>query len=169
MCTYVYICYVIYVGKSSLLRALAGLWRVGSGTIYATWYETSRNGRNSDLSGNNNNNMKFQQVFFLPQKPYNIIGSLRQQIKYPVICPHEYTNDTITPSHIHTITHTQTYNTDNSSNNSTVAGVGDREENYHLIEVRVLYTYIYLTLNVLYINRLCHPLLYKMNLCMCCI
>ena len=68
--------YVMYVGKSSLLRALAGLWRVGSGTVYATWYETSRNGRNSDLSGNNNNNMKFQQVFFLPQKPYNIIGSI---------------------------------------------------------------------------------------------
>ena len=68
VCTYV--CYVS--GKSSLLRALAGLWRVGSGTIYATWYEISRNGHNSDLSGNNN--MKFQQVFFLPQKPYNIIG-----------------------------------------------------------------------------------------------
>ena len=162
MCTYVYICYVIYVGKSSLLRALAGLWRVGSGTIYATWYETSRNGRNSDLSGNNN--MKFQQVFFLPQKPYNIIGSIRQQIKYPVICPHECTNETNnTRSH----THAHTYTSDNSSNNSTIAGVGDREENYHLIEVRGLY--IYLTLNVLYINRLCHPLLYIMNLCICCI
>ena len=141
MCIYtrVYV-YVIYVGKSTLLRALAGLWRVGSGTIYATWYETSRNGHNSDLSGNNNN-MKFQQVFFLPQKPYNIIGSIRQQIKYPVICPHEFTNDN---NDTHIPNHTHMHTTDNSSNNSTIAGEGDREENYHLIEVRVLYIYIVL-------------------------
>ena len=63
-----------------------------------------------------------------------IIGSIRQQIKYPVICPHEYTNETN-----NTRSHTHAHTSDNSSNNSTIAGEGDREENYHLIEVRGLY------------------------------
>jgi putative ATP-binding cassette transporter len=51
-------------GKSSLLRALAGLWRAGSGTI---------------------NIPPIEEVMFLPQKPYMIIGSLREQITYPQI------------------------------------------------------------------------------------
>uniref|UniRef100_A0A7S1XIQ2 Probable ATP-dependent transporter ycf16 n=1 Tax=Erythrolobus australicus TaxID=1077150 RepID=A0A7S1XIQ2_9RHOD len=49
-------------GKSSLLRALAGLWRSGSGTI-----------RISPLAG----------AFFLPQRPYCTLGSLREQLTYP--------------------------------------------------------------------------------------
>ncbi len=49
-------------GKSSLLRAIAGLWRRGAGTI-----------RRPDLS----------QMLFLPQRPYMIWGSLRQQLLYP--------------------------------------------------------------------------------------
>ncbi len=49
-------------GKSSLLRAIAGLWRKGSGTI-----------RRPEL----------EQMLFLPQRPYMIWGSLRQQLAYP--------------------------------------------------------------------------------------
>lgn len=49
-------------GKSSLLRAIAGLWRAGSGTI-------------SRPAG--------QQMLFLPQKPYMISGTLRDQLLYP--------------------------------------------------------------------------------------
>ncbi|MDB9529361.1 ABC transporter ATP-binding protein/permease [Oscillatoria sp. CS-180] len=50
------------VGKSSLLRAIAGLWQIGSGTITAP--------TPSDM-------------MFLPQRPYLIQGSLRQQLLYP--------------------------------------------------------------------------------------
>jgi putative ATP-binding cassette transporter len=50
------------VGKSSLLRAIAGLWNKGSGNIV-------RPSSNSML--------------FLPQKPYMILGTLRQQLLYP--------------------------------------------------------------------------------------
>jgi vitamin B12/bleomycin/antimicrobial peptide transport system ATP-binding/permease protein len=49
-------------GKSSLLRAIAGLWDSGSGTIYRP-----------DLS----------EIMFLPQKPYMILGTLRSQLIYP--------------------------------------------------------------------------------------
>ena len=49
-------------GKSSLLRAIAGLWQSGSGTIYRP-----------DLDD----------ILFLPQKPYMILGSLRDQLLYP--------------------------------------------------------------------------------------
>ncbi|MBN3733351.1 ATP-binding cassette domain-containing protein [Burkholderia sp. Tr-20390] len=50
------------VGKSSLLRAVAGLWRTGSGTITMP---------------------PPQDVLFLPQRPYMLLGSLREQILYP--------------------------------------------------------------------------------------
>ncbi|MEL7511666.1 MAG: ATP-binding cassette domain-containing protein, partial [Cyanobacteria bacterium J06554_3] len=49
-------------GKSSLMRAIAGLWTSGSGTI-----------ERPDLS----------KLLFLPQKPYMVLGDLRQQLKYP--------------------------------------------------------------------------------------
>jgi len=49
-------------GKSSLLRAVAGLWRAGSGRIHYP-----------DL----------EQMLFLPQRPYMILGSLRHQLLYP--------------------------------------------------------------------------------------
>ncbi len=49
-------------GKSSLLRALAGLWRTGSGTVRT---------------------LPAEQVFFLPQRPYMQLGTLRSQILYP--------------------------------------------------------------------------------------
>jgi putative ATP-binding cassette transporter len=49
-------------GKSSLLRAIAGLWTAGKGTI-------ERPG--------------IDQVFFLPQRPYMVLGTLRDQLLYP--------------------------------------------------------------------------------------
>jgi putative ATP-binding cassette transporter len=49
-------------GKSSLLRAVAGLWRAGSGVIL-----------HPDLD----------HMLFLPQRPYMILGSLRHQLLYP--------------------------------------------------------------------------------------
>ena len=68
-------------GKSSLLRAISGLWELGSGTV--TWnssllsYGDSLRDKSEAPDG----------VFFLPQKPYNLLGSLRQQIAYPDIFP----------------------------------------------------------------------------------
>ena len=50
-------------GKTSLLRALAGLWRDGEG-------EVAFAGGDGD-------------VFFVPQKPYLVLGSLRAQLLYP--------------------------------------------------------------------------------------
>jgi len=49
-------------GKTSLLRAIVGLWNSGTGTIV----------RPSD-----------EQILFLPQRPYMILGSLRSQLLYP--------------------------------------------------------------------------------------
>jgi putative ATP-binding cassette transporter len=49
-------------GKSSLLRAIAGLWRRGSGIIQGPLQSDS---------------------FFLPQKPYMPLGSLREQLHFP--------------------------------------------------------------------------------------
>jgi vitamin B12/bleomycin/antimicrobial peptide transport system ATP-binding/permease protein len=49
-------------GKTSLMRAVAGLWSFGHGRIE----------RPSSA-----------QIMFLPQKPYFILGSLRHQIQYP--------------------------------------------------------------------------------------
>lgn len=49
-------------GKSSLLRAIAGLWNSGNGTIYRPDAEA---------------------ILFLPQKPYMILGTLREQLLYP--------------------------------------------------------------------------------------
>ena len=49
-------------GKSSILRAIAGLWNSGKGAIYRP---------------------KLNKILFLPQKPYMVLGSLRQQLLYP--------------------------------------------------------------------------------------
>jgi putative ATP-binding cassette transporter len=49
-------------GKSSLLRLLAGLWNSGSGWV-----------RRPPL----------EQMAFLPQRPYMLLGSLREQLAYP--------------------------------------------------------------------------------------
>jgi len=49
-------------GKSSLLRAIAGLWKAGSGRLVRP---------------------PLAEMLFLPQRPYIILGSLRQQLLYP--------------------------------------------------------------------------------------
>ena len=49
-------------GKSSLLRAIAGLWRSGSGKIIRPGPE---------------------ELLFLPQQPYMLLGTLRSQLLYP--------------------------------------------------------------------------------------
>ena len=54
------------VGKSSLLRAIAGLWQQGTGTIHRP---------------------ALAAMFFLPQRPYMLLGSLRAQLLYPAL-PH---------------------------------------------------------------------------------
>lgn len=50
------------VGKSSLLRAIAGLWTQGSGAILRP---------------------NLREIFFLPQRPYMLLGSLQDQLLYP--------------------------------------------------------------------------------------
>jgi vitamin B12/bleomycin/antimicrobial peptide transport system ATP-binding/permease protein len=50
------------VGKSSLLRAIAGLWTQGEGVVKRP---------------------RLSEIFFLPQKPYMLLGSLRDQLLYP--------------------------------------------------------------------------------------
>jgi vitamin B12/bleomycin/antimicrobial peptide transport system ATP-binding/permease protein len=49
-------------GKSSLLRAIAGFWDGGSGTIVRP---------------------PLDQILFLPQRPYMVLGTLRDQLLYP--------------------------------------------------------------------------------------
>ena len=49
-------------GKSSLLRAIAGLWNSGTGSI---------------------SRPELDDMLFLPQKPYMILGTLRNQLLYP--------------------------------------------------------------------------------------
>jgi putative ATP-binding cassette transporter len=51
-------------GKSSLLRAIAGLWRTGSGVIH---------------------HPPLEDFFFLPQQPYLQTGTLRSQLIYPSV------------------------------------------------------------------------------------
>eukprot|EP00041_Stephanoeca_diplocostata_P038057 m.1473600 g.1473600 ORF g.1473600 m.1473600 type:complete len:308 (-) comp25152_c1_seq19:3591-4514(-) len=59
-------------GKSSLFRVLGGLWPVRSGRLHRPL------ARPTDPAGS------ISTVFMVPQRPYNAIGSLAQQITYPV-------------------------------------------------------------------------------------
>lgn len=56
-------------GKSSLFRALGGLWKVPKGTIYRPASEDGT--------------VRPSDVFLVPQKPYSSIGSLADQLTYP--------------------------------------------------------------------------------------
>jgi ATP-binding cassette subfamily D (ALD) protein 3 len=57
-------------GKSSIFRCLAGLWKIPTGEITKPMSKANK----SSLSGD---------VFYLPQKPYNVIGTLIDQLTYP--------------------------------------------------------------------------------------
>ncbi|GAX72920.1 hypothetical protein CEUSTIGMA_g375.t1 [Chlamydomonas eustigma] len=50
-------------GKTSIMRALAGLWKSGSGQVALHVPE--------------------QDIMFLPQRPYMVVGTLRDQLLYP--------------------------------------------------------------------------------------
>ncbi|MBA4395427.1 MAG: ABC transporter ATP-binding protein, partial [Desulfobacca sp.] len=63
-------------GKSSLLRAIAGLWTQGAGVI---------------------DRPPLKDIFFLPQKPYMFLGSLREQLLYP------YSQDQISNEALRTV------------------------------------------------------------------
>ena len=105
-------------GKSSFIRAISGLWRVGYGGV--TWYSTIENIPTvpsiTSMKSDENENIPVlkegasgniiaknipqesapKDVFFLPQKPYNLLGSLRDQIMYPSIeIPANVTSGTI--------------------------------------------------------------------------
>eukprot|EP01031_Cornospumella_fuschlensis_P031612 gene31612-38204_t len=70
-------------GKSSLVRAIAGLWQVGYGSI--SW-DSSLCSDQDELSQSGDSVPSApKKVFFLPQKPYNLLGDLRQQIMYPQV------------------------------------------------------------------------------------
>merc|ERR1719329_174095 len=56
-------------GKSSIFRCLGGLWSVPSGTISKPGVPGT-----TGLHGT---------IFYLPQKPYNVFGTLRDQLTYP--------------------------------------------------------------------------------------
>ncbi len=64
-------------GKSSLLRIIGGLWAFDSGTI-------SR----PQLVGRGG-------IFFVPQRPYITLGTLRQQIVYPHTVEQQMETDTV--------------------------------------------------------------------------
>lgn len=55
-------------GKSSLFRVLGGLWPLVSGHI-------AKPGVSSDLN---------KEIFYVPQRPYTAVGTLRDQLIYPL-------------------------------------------------------------------------------------
>jgi len=57
-------------GKTSLLRAISGLWTTGSGKIYCP-----------------------KDTLFVPQSPYMIIGTLRAQLLYPHLSSEEVSDE----------------------------------------------------------------------------
>lgn len=63
-------------GKSSLLRAIAGLWNAGTGRLVRP---------------------PLEDVLFLPQRPYIILGTLREQLLYP------HTNREISNSEVESV------------------------------------------------------------------
>ena len=83
-------------GKTSLLRALAGLWTSGNGDIIYH-VRGSMQLQNSNVSSDEPYDMKLEGeevlqnskqrrdngIFFVPQRPYMVLGTLRQQLLYP--------------------------------------------------------------------------------------
>ncbi|KAM1422220.1 hypothetical protein ACFX13_004458 [Malus domestica] len=85
-------------GKTSLLRAMCGLWSTGKGKIifYVKDVEDNQPSISSGVvvleidTGSDKygelgrpSNRNYEGIFFLPQKPYMVLGTLRQQLLYP--------------------------------------------------------------------------------------
>lgn len=84
-------------GKTSLLRAMAGLWKTGTGKV--TYYvkggvdpeqsicsdvDTPVIKTSNDTYDDRGKSIsRKSSIFFLPQKPYMVLGTLRQQLLYP--------------------------------------------------------------------------------------
>lgn len=62
-------------GKSSLFRVLGGLWPLVSGCI-------AKPGVGSYLN---------KEIFYVPQRPYTAVGTLRDQLIYPLTAVQEST------------------------------------------------------------------------------
>ena len=66
-------------GKTSLFRVLAGLWKASEGVVLRP-----RNGLKSTKSeGGEGGDNAVSSLFYVPQRPYLVTGSLRDQILYP--------------------------------------------------------------------------------------
>lgn len=89
-------------GKTSLLRAVAGLWEQGRGEVRWTVEDdvfdrvgkrdgdggTASAATNAEPSGSSsesapNASTETSGLYFLPQRPYLVLGTLRQQLLYP--------------------------------------------------------------------------------------
>jgi ABC-type uncharacterized transport system fused permease/ATPase subunit len=102
-------------GKTSLLRALAGLWTSGTGDIIY-----HMRGSESNLSSDEPSDRKIESeellqsskqrrdngIFFVPQRPYMVLGTLRQQLLYPTWTenvhhsPNDYAQNTGNSSYV---------------------------------------------------------------------
>jgi len=62
-------------GKSSIIRCLSSLWPITQGKITRPSESSSQNGD------------RFSNLYYLPQKPCNVMGSLSDQLTYPERLP----------------------------------------------------------------------------------
>lgn len=92
-------------GKTSLLRSIAGLWSSGRGTIKFHVKQNKQELSRAIPGGVTDSNQllneaksqtedkeqepldltvrNFESLLFLPQRPYMVLGTLRQQLLYP--------------------------------------------------------------------------------------